>query len=341
MKIFRKIFLVIVLLGGVFYCIAQWDDWLSANQSGAWCTLLVDKGYSADSLQILAYVDTLVTDTTGSYEMIHIQDSSYIIDYPNVRIIVLKTHQLNLLSDFTINQTFLKRSLLTAGDRWKVVCMHRSVYSASMMHSHAMVYGAFRLTLNDADLIIAGDDHTYARRAMVKMNNQLKTPVFLVSNASSEHNVPKLDIDDQCVGSNHSFYEKILITPDSLFVYSHFWNDSLAIPFTSYRVPDKVTIDSVISALSLSSSPYMVDSISRAMASAFDTVRFSTLYDAFSIAGDTRIVYEEENLPNEIIELPELAETDSTSEFLSRLNERLHNSRARRYTYRRKDRIKE
>ena len=145
------------------------------------------------------------------------------IDYPTFRLIVLNTQQLYWLSDYTIAQTWLNRALMEAEDRFTIVLMHHSVYSAAMKRNNPFVYAAFHRTLRKADLVIAGHDHIYTRRANTKTflledSVSYTTPIFLVTTSSSKYYIPRISSGDQRIGSTASYVEDINITRDMMQV---------------------------------------------------------------------------------------------------------------------------
>lgn len=142
---------------------------------------------------------------------------SYYIDYPSLRLICIDTDGLQHLSDYTTVQTWLAKALYDAGDRWTVVLMHHPVYAAGMGRFNLSIFNAFHLTLRSADLVFAGHDHCYARRAATDRDN-FTTPVYVVTSSSSKRYLSSCDARNQRVASDRAFYETIVVTPDSLCV---------------------------------------------------------------------------------------------------------------------------
>ena len=211
------------------------------------------------------------------------------LDFPSVRIIVLNTQKLIRFSDYTIAQTWLSRSIAEADGRFTVVVMHHSIYTSAMRRYHPLVYTAFRTTLRNADVVVAGHDHVYTRRAMERImftddtpqpsadtvfaTGNLCTPVFVVTNSSTKQYLPRCSSSDQRIGSGMSFYEEFTVTPDSLFLIT------------------KVLPD-------------------------------GNIYDALVIERNTHNVSAMKNLPKEHIALPEQYEGKNTVEIRRFLNRR-------------------
>lgn len=91
------------------------------------------------------------------------QGSSYYVDFPNLRLIMIDTNGLQLLSDFTRVHTWLRRTIRTAGDRFVIVGMHHPVYSVAKGRWTPLIYLTFHGVLKEADLVFSGHDHLYHR----------------------------------------------------------------------------------------------------------------------------------------------------------------------------------
>ena len=101
--------------------------------------------------------------------------ASYFIDLPAVRLIAIDTNPLVRIVDLTRTMTWLRQTMNSADGRFIVVIMHHPVLSVAKGRANVTVYSAFRRILADADLVIAGHDHSYMRRApFVVMNTSGK-----------------------------------------------------------------------------------------------------------------------------------------------------------------------
>ena len=90
--------------------------------------------------------------------------ASYFIDLPSVRLIAIDTNPLVRIVDLTRTMTWLRQTMNSADGRFIVVIMHHPVLSVAKGRANVSVYSAFRHILADADLVIAGHDHSYMRR---------------------------------------------------------------------------------------------------------------------------------------------------------------------------------
>lgn len=87
----------------------------------------------------------------------------YYVDFPQLRFIVMDTNPLAPLVYRTRTLTWLRRAMNTAGNRYVVVMMHHPVLSTAKGRFNPGIYATFRYALGQADLVIAGHDHSYAR----------------------------------------------------------------------------------------------------------------------------------------------------------------------------------
>lgn len=101
---------------------------------------------------------------------------SYFVDLPQVRFIIIDTNPLVQLVDLTRTLTWLRQTMNTAGDRFIVVMMHHPVLSVGKGRYNPVIYSAFRHALGDADLVIAGHDHSYMRRTPFVVLNAAGKP---------------------------------------------------------------------------------------------------------------------------------------------------------------------
>lgn len=94
---------------------------------------------------------------------------SYYIDFPNLRYIVIDTNGIHDLRDFTRVVTWSKAAIREAQSdsqnrKFTVVMMHHPVLSSAKGRFNPGVFTFFYRTLGEADLVLAGHDHNYARR---------------------------------------------------------------------------------------------------------------------------------------------------------------------------------
>ncbi len=90
--------------------------------------------------------------------------ASYFVDLPKARFICIDTNPLVHLVYLTRTLTWLRNALNTADGRYTVVLMHHPVLSVGKGRANVLIYTAFRHALGDADLVLAGHDHSYMRK---------------------------------------------------------------------------------------------------------------------------------------------------------------------------------
>ena len=93
------------------------------------------------------------------------EESNYYVDFPNMRFIIIDTNPLTRTVRLTRALTWLRNAMYTAGDRYIVVMMHHPVLAPAKGRFNPLIYATFRHALGEADLVLAGHDHSYMRRS--------------------------------------------------------------------------------------------------------------------------------------------------------------------------------
>ena len=107
---------------------------------------------------------------------VEVPGASYYVDYPSVRFIVIDTNPSYRLVYLTRTLTWLRELMYSAGDRFVVVMMHHPVLSPGKGRCNPLIYAMFRHALADADLVIAGHDHSYMRQGPFVVLNTAGNP---------------------------------------------------------------------------------------------------------------------------------------------------------------------
>ena len=102
--------------------------------------------------------------------------ASYYIDMPGIRFICIDTNPLVRMVHLTRTLTWLRQAMYTADNRYIVVMMHHPVLSVAKGRANVLVYSAFRHALGEADLVLAGHDHSYIRRTPFVVLNTAGKP---------------------------------------------------------------------------------------------------------------------------------------------------------------------
>ena len=150
--------------------------------------------------------------------------ASYYVDLPSVRFITIDTNPLNRLVYLTRTLTWLRATMAQAREdgRFIVVMMHHPVLSVGKGRANVLVYSAFRHALGETDLVLAGHDHNYMRRAP-----------FVVLNTAGKPKKQQFFYTPEAIDSipTYSVIEST-ICPKDLF-------------FKTYRLSDGALIDSL------------------------------------------------------------------------------------------------
>lgn len=136
--------------------------------------------------------------------------TTYYVDFPHLRFIVIDTNGLQALHHFTRVNTWVNKTIKEAGDRFVVVMMHHPVFSSAVGRQNPMIYLTFREPLRHADLVFAGHDHNYCRRLP-----------FVNTNAATKYYRPKHNTHDECSCSGHRLYEVLNIVGDTLTLQTY------------------------------------------------------------------------------------------------------------------------
>lgn len=146
----------------------------------------------------------------------------YYVDFDQVRFIVIDTNPLDRLVYLTRTLTWLRQAMYTASGRFIVVIMHHPVLSVAKGRFNSLIYATFRHALGEADLVIAGHDHSYMRKGC-----------FVVSNISGN---PK---------QQHFRYTPDVTATEPVYGVLRVSNLKSQMQFTVYRLEDGALIDSL------------------------------------------------------------------------------------------------
>ena len=152
--------------------------------------------------------------------------TSYYVDFPHLRLIAIDTDGLHRMSDYTQVAFWLKKTLREAGDKFTMVMMHHPVYSTAEGRSNPLMWLAFHGAMREADVVFSGHDHNYARRTeyyKARFWKKEQPTVFIGTNASTKKYPVKENKKYEVSLSGEPVYEYILVTPDTLYIYTrHF-----------------------------------------------------------------------------------------------------------------------
>ncbi len=144
---------------------------------------------------------------------INFEGTTYYVDLEKVRVIAINTNGLQFLHDFTRVNTWLKSVIADADDRFVVVIMHHPVFSSGMGRQNINIMLTFARALQNADLVFAGHDHTYARNLP-----------FVNINSAEKFYLHKLSSRFTRVGAGMQVYEDVRIYGDTLHLQTRYIN---------------------------------------------------------------------------------------------------------------------
>lgn len=118
--------------------------------------------------------------------------TSYWVDIPHARIIVIDTNPLSRLVYLTRTLTWLRQAMYSADGRFTIVLMHHPVISSVKGDFNTLLYTTFRHALGEADLVIAGHDHGYMRSTPFVVLNTAGKPKEqrTIENANAADTIP-------------------------------------------------------------------------------------------------------------------------------------------------------
>lgn len=131
--------------------------------------------------------------------------TTYYVDFDNVRVIAINTNGLQHLHEFTRVNTWVKKTIREAENRFVIVIMHHPVHSCGVGRMNLAIATTFIRPLAKADLVFAGHDHNYARRLpFVNTNTATKFYLHSINNRYAR------------VGAGLQWYEDLAVYGDTL-----------------------------------------------------------------------------------------------------------------------------
>ena len=194
----------------------------------------------------------------------------YYIDFPLFRLVILDTTDLLGLGAINSTRSWLSSVLHEAKQPWRIVLCHHAVDRVEEGKKNLIMHYFIKDELIEAgaDLVLQGNDHSYARGTLRSPQGDTIPPLFVVSSASVRHHRNSFNPCYDRLGSGLLLYQHITVEPDKL-------------TYASYRFPkdrteslEKCRYDSVVLRRTAGDSIRLED-LARAWPERFD-------YDAFS-----------------------------------------------------------
>ena len=150
--------------------------------------------------------------------------TTYYVDFPQLRLIALDTDGLHRVSDYTQVAFWLKNTLRNAGNKFTVVMMHHPVYSSAQGRSNPLMWLAFHSAMREADIVVSGHDHNYARRTeyyKARFWKKEEPTIFIGTNASIKKYPVKENKKYEASLFGEPVYEYIFVTPNTLHISTY------------------------------------------------------------------------------------------------------------------------
>lgn len=150
--------------------------------------------------------------------------TSYYVDFSQLRLIALNTDGLMWMSDYTQVGFWLKKTLREAGEKFTIVMMHHPIYSTADGRFNPLIWLAFRGAMREADLVVSGHDHNYARRTehyKARFWKKEEPTIFLATNASNKKYPVKENNQYEASLAGEPVYEYIFVTPTTLQISTY------------------------------------------------------------------------------------------------------------------------
>lgn len=132
------------------------------------------------------------------------ENSTYYVDFKGLRFIAIDTQGLCWLHDYTRLNAWLTAAIQQAKG-YTVVMMHHPVYSATKGRANIGVYLACIAPFRQADLVIAGHDHQYARQL----------PFVETTSTTTDHQ-PRFAHYHERQGRTDVYYQRLTLCHDTL-----------------------------------------------------------------------------------------------------------------------------
>ena len=150
--------------------------------------------------------------------------TTYYVDFPHMRLVAIDTDGLHRVSDYTQVAFWLKNTLRNTGNKFTVVMMHHPVYSSAQGRSNPLMWLAFHSAMREADIVVSGHDHNYARRTehyKARFWKKEEPTIFIGTNASIKKYPVKENKKYETSLSGEPVYEHIFVTPNTLHISTY------------------------------------------------------------------------------------------------------------------------
>lgn len=142
---------------------------------------------------------------------------TYYVDMPMVRLIFLDTTPLTLFNAWG-TRAWLQTALRSSSQPWQIVVFHHAVRSVRQGRSNPLMQYLFKPVLQDggADLVLQGHDHAYSRITTKGEDNELLSPVYVVSTSSPKMYRNEFSLMHDRLASGMQLYQTLELTKSAI-----------------------------------------------------------------------------------------------------------------------------
>ncbi len=181
-----------------------------------------------------------------------VESTTQVIDYQNVRFVVLDNTSALDLDTLDVQTQWLDRVLAEGDPQWRIVLMHQPLFTCARENDPSRIQRAWRSLFEEhgVDLVLQGHDHCYSRltdpeggRAGFEDGGVQQGPVYLVSVAGGKMYAlnDRATIQPDRVAEDTQLYQVIGLEEDRLAFSAYTASGALYDAFQLIRSPDGVT----------------------------------------------------------------------------------------------------
>lgn len=145
--------------------------------------------------------------------------NSYYIDFPDMRFIVFDTHGINSIMGIMGTYKWLRETLRTSGEKWKVVMMHHPVFSVRKGRDNFAIRNAFKPLFDKygVHLVLQGHEHGYLRY----VSHESGYPVYVVSYASPKSYKAREAVEGMKIVGGMPMYHTVEYTDEEMKIRAY------------------------------------------------------------------------------------------------------------------------
>lgn len=143
------------------------------------------------------------------------ENQVYNLSYHDARIYLLDSNR--ELPFLLTQRNWLEQKMKEHPARWNIVVLHHPIYSTKSNTNNLMQRLTFADVVNEnADLVLQGHEHAYARMMRHTPKGEATTPLFTVSHCSPKHYRIEFSERFDRFGTGTQYYQQISIHGDTL-----------------------------------------------------------------------------------------------------------------------------